>query len=104
MYLIVIQMLVLGHVVRKYTVSYNMYADDTQLYMEFYDNEENVTLQSCIQDIQSWLIDNVYFSMTRKRKLSGSQNSTVKNISKSAVHTLILSLVLPALVAHWMSG
>ena len=35
--------------------------------------------------------------MARKGNLSGSENSTLKKISKSAVHTLILSLVLPAL-------
>ena len=42
----------------KYNVSYHMYADDTQLYMDFDDSEENTTLQSCIHEIKSWLSDN----------------------------------------------
>ena len=51
----------LGHVIRKYNVSYHIFADDTQLYMDFDDSEENAviaTLQSCMQDIKSWLSDN----------------------------------------------
>ena len=31
----------LGHVIRMYNISYYMYADDTQLYMNFVDSEEN---------------------------------------------------------------
>ena len=53
----------IGHVIRKYTVSYRMYVDDTQLYMDFDDSEENAAiacLQSCIQDIKSWLSDNCF--------------------------------------------
>ena len=51
----------LGHVIWMHNVSNHMYADDTQLYMDFDDSEENAaiaTLQSCIQDINSWLSDN----------------------------------------------
>ena len=64
----------LVHVIGKYTVSYHMYADDTQLYMDFDDREENViiaTLQSCMQDIKSCLSENFLLLKTRKRKLSG---------------------------------
>ena len=38
-----------------------MYADDTQLYMDFDDSGENAaiaTLQACIHDMKSWLSDN----------------------------------------------
>ena len=39
-----------------------MYADDTQLYMDFRDSEENpamASLRSYIQDIKSWLTYNI---------------------------------------------
>ena len=36
----------LGHVIRKYNVSYHMYDDDTKLYMDFDDSEENAAIWS----------------------------------------------------------
>ena len=50
-----------------------MHADDTKLYMDFSDSEENsakVSIQSCVQDIMSGL-----------RKLTTFQNTILKKIS-----------------------
>ena len=59
------------------------------------------SIQSCIQDIKTWLTDNFLLLNDKKRKLLNLENSTPKKISNSAVQTSILSLVLPALDAHW---
>ena len=62
----------LGHMIRKYNVSYHMYADDIQLYMDFDDIEENTaiaTLQSCIQAIKSWLSDNFLLLNDKKTEI-----------------------------------
>ena len=48
-----------------------MYADDI-LYMDFDDSEENAaiaTLQSCIQDIVSWLGDNLLLLNDKKTEI-----------------------------------
>ena len=51
----------LGNVIRKQNISYHMCADDTQLYMDFRDSQENSAMSSiqlCRQDINAWLTDN----------------------------------------------
>ena len=51
----------LGNVIRKHNISYHMYADDTQLYLDFRDSQENAamsSIQSYIQDIKTWLTGN----------------------------------------------
>ena len=95
----------LGHVIRKYYVSYHRYADDTQLYMDFDDSEENAstsTLQSCIQDIKSWLSVNFLLLNDKKRKFVrfGKQYSKEDiQIGSTYINTqpCVTSIVLPAL-------
>ena len=44
----------LGSVIRKH-ISYHMYADDTQLYLE---NAAMSSIKLCMQDIKTWLTVN----------------------------------------------
>ena len=50
----------LGDVMLKYGISYHMYADDSQLYIDFSSCDETAmaNLQLCIQEIKTWLRDN----------------------------------------------
>ena len=47
--------------VEKYCLKIHMYADDTQLYLSFEVNEENVAvekLEGCVRDIRNWMFEN----------------------------------------------
>ena len=62
----------LGNVIRKHNISYHMYADDTQLYLDFRDSQENAamsSIQSCIQDIKTWLTDNFLLLNDKKTEI-----------------------------------
>ena len=51
----------LGDIMLKYGISYDMYADDGQLYIDFSSCEEETAmanLQLCIYEIKTWLRDN----------------------------------------------
>ena len=51
----------LFNIVEKYGLSIHMYADDTQVYLSFKVNEENVAvekLERCISDIRNWMFEN----------------------------------------------
>ena len=50
-------MLPLGEIIRKYSVQFHCYADDTQLYLSFKPGETNPLdkLKDCIKNINSWM-------------------------------------------------
>ena len=48
----------LGRIIRKHDISYHMYADDSQLYVDFSPCGEKTALanlQRCIQEVREWL-------------------------------------------------
>jgi hypothetical protein len=51
----------LGAIARKHGLHLHVYADDTQLYLEFRKEDTEVTIekiQKCVEDIQSWMTAN----------------------------------------------
>ena len=62
----------LGDIMLKYDISYHMYADDSQLYIDYSSCEEETTianLQLCIQNIKTWLRDNFLLLNEQKTKV-----------------------------------
>ena len=62
----------LGDVMLKYGISYHMYADDSQLYIDFSSCDEETAmanLQLCIQEIKTWLRDNFLLLNEKKTEV-----------------------------------
>ena len=62
----------LGDIVQKYDISYHMYADDSQLYIDFSSCDEETAmanLQLCIQEIKTRLRDNFLLLNEQKTKV-----------------------------------
>ena len=58
--LFTLYMLPLGNIIRKHSVNFHCYADDTQLYLSFRPDETNQLekLKACLKDIKSWMTCN----------------------------------------------
>ena len=50
----------LGNIIRKHSINFHCYADDTQLYLSIRPDETNhlTKLQACLKDIKSWMTCN----------------------------------------------
>ncbi len=53
-----IYMLPLGYIIRKYKISFNFYADDSQLYVPLKSRHPLQPLMDCLKDIKSWMVNN----------------------------------------------
>lgn len=64
-------MLPLGDIIRKHSIDFHCYADDTQLYLSFKANEHNHLqgLKSCVTDIKTWMTLNFLMLNSDKSEL-----------------------------------
>ncbi len=63
----------LGSIFHKYGIAFHFYADDTQMYMPFKNNDGNAlgSLMKCLIEIKTWLSSILFILMRVKRSLSG---------------------------------
>ena len=90
----------LGRFIRKHNISYHMYADDSQLYVDFSPCDEKtalVNLERCIQEVREWLRENFFLLNDEKpvvvifgRETPGKQLQIGKSVisSRSAATSL----------------
>ncbi len=59
--LFTLYMFPLGNIIRKHTVNFHCYADDSQLYLSIKPEETNqlAKLQACLKDVKTWMTRNV---------------------------------------------
>ena len=82
--------------IRKYGVSYYVYADDTQMYVECDKNDSSsayATLYACINDIKDWLSSNFLLLNDKKTELiEYNSNGLIQNnnivIGNTVINTL----------------
>ncbi len=62
----------IGNIIRNHNISYHIYADDSQLYLDFSNSDEKVVverLQACVSELKSWLSDNFLLLNDRKTEI-----------------------------------
>ena len=76
----------LGAIARKYQLNFHLYADDTQVYMEFKPNNAETlplgisSIQNGVIDIKSWMTANMLQLNMYKTDISVLMNKSLRNL------------------------
>ena len=87
----------LGRIIRKHDISYHMYADDSQLYVDFSPSDEKTALanlQRCIQEVREWLRENFLLLNDKKLKLLFLGRTPLRSNCKLVNRLLAANLLL----------
>ncbi|KAF7648709.1 hypothetical protein LDENG_00152850 [Lucifuga dentata] len=81
-------MLLLGHVIHRFDISYNFYADDTQLYISFTQNdpEKLATTNNRLPAIKEWMTQTFSSLIVTQQKFFVSVQMLILNWSCSPEH------------------
>ena len=87
----------LGRIIRKHDISYHMYADDSQLYVDFSPCDEKTALanlQRCIQEVREWLRENFLLLNENKTEVVFLGRTPLRSNCKLANRLLAAYLLL----------
>ena len=101
----------IGHIIKKHSLSYHSYADDTQIYMTFKPTDINFKItadkiQNCISEVVSWMEQNflklnkdktelIVFTSKHRQELCNTLNIKIGNnlaVPKPYVKNLCVTL------------
>ena len=88
--LFTLYMLPLGNIIRKHSINFHCYADDTQLYLSIKPDETNqlAKLQACLKDIKVWMTHNLQLLNSDKTEVIVVGPEHLRHIICSNIATL----------------
>ncbi|XP_068609656.1 uncharacterized protein, partial [Brachionichthys hirsutus] len=80
-------MLPLGNIIKKHSINFHCYADDTQLYLSVQPDkvDQLVRLQTCLKDINSWMTENFLLLNLNKTEVLVLGPKHLRNVCSSVV-------------------
>lgn len=86
-------MLLLGVIVRRYGVSFHLYANDTQIYLPLKHTERKglETLFVCLKDISSWMSSNILHLNASETEANVFGPCVCTHFANKATHAFFLS-------------
>ncbi|XP_067351072.1 uncharacterized protein [Channa argus] len=80
----------LGNIIRKHSINFHCYADDTQLYLSMEPDENNqlIKLQACLQDIKAWMSHNFLLLNSDKTEVIVFGPKNIRDMMSNHIVTL----------------